>query len=174
MPTNGYNINGSAFLGGLLGSMLVSILLIGLVYYILLVIAGWKIFVKAGEKGWKSLIPIYNTYIFYKIVAMEKWFWALLIGSFAISFVTSLMGQGTTVNTIDTSNGAGVFAAILTFCFSIFAIVVSVYYAIRTSKAFGHGAGFAVGLFLLQGLFLLILGFDKSKYNAKLVKSWRK
>lgn len=27
---------------------------------ILLIVAQWKIFTKAGEKGWKSIIPIYN------------------------------------------------------------------------------------------------------------------
>ena len=166
--------DGSSFLGGLLGGMLVTISIFALFYYILLVIAGWKVFEKAGEKGWKSLIPIYNTYIFYKIVAMEKWFWILLIVSFVISLITSLMGQGTTVDTINVSTGTGVFAAFLTFCMSIFAIVVSVFYSIRTAKAFGHGTGFAVGLILLQGIFLMILGFDKSKYNAKLVKSWNK
>ena len=35
--------------------------------YVLLVIADWKIFAKAGEAGWKSLIPIYNLYVLCKI-----------------------------------------------------------------------------------------------------------
>ena len=61
MPTT----NGLAFAGGVLGGMLATATVIALIYYILLVVAGWKIFEKAGEKGWKSLIPIYNTYIFY-------------------------------------------------------------------------------------------------------------
>ena len=39
-----------------------------LVVYVLLVIADWKIFSKAGEEGWKSLIPIYNMYILFKII----------------------------------------------------------------------------------------------------------
>lgn len=38
-----------------------------LVSYVLLAIAGWKMFEKAGEAGWKALIPIWNTYILYKI-----------------------------------------------------------------------------------------------------------
>ena len=36
--------------------------------YLFLVIANWKIFSKAGQAGWKSLIPIYNVYILFKIV----------------------------------------------------------------------------------------------------------
>lgn len=29
--------------------------------------ATWRIFVKAGEPGWASLIPVYNTYVLFKI-----------------------------------------------------------------------------------------------------------
>ena len=162
----------AAFAGGILGGMFAFLVTCGLLYYILMVIAGWKIFAKAGEKGWKSLIPLYNTYIFYKIVGMKKWFWAILISSFAISFLTSLMGQGTQLQTMDFSTGAGAFAGILTIAFAIFALVVSIIYAMRTSKAFGHGNWFAAGLFFLPGIFLLILGFGKSKYHKKVVKSW--
>lgn len=41
-------------------------------------IAGlWKIFEKAGEKGWKALIPIYNYYIWLKIVK-RPWWWIFI------------------------------------------------------------------------------------------------
>ena len=35
---------------------------------ILSLIAWWKIFTKAGEAGWKAIIPIYNAYIMFKII----------------------------------------------------------------------------------------------------------
>ncbi len=38
----------------------------------------WKIFEKAGEKGWKALIPIYNYYIWLKIIK-RPWWWILII-----------------------------------------------------------------------------------------------
>ena len=44
-----------------------SIIISGAVIVITL-IAQWKIFTKAGESGWKSIIPIYNLYILCKIV----------------------------------------------------------------------------------------------------------
>lgn len=50
-----------------LGVMLFSILAIGMVLLILQVIANWKIFTKAGESGWKSIIPIYNSVVLFKI-----------------------------------------------------------------------------------------------------------
>lgn len=51
---------------GFAGTMLVW-LLFALAAGVLLIIAQWRIFSKAGEPGWASLIPIYNTYILYKI-----------------------------------------------------------------------------------------------------------
>ena len=35
--------------------------------YIIFMIAAWNIFEKAGEAGWKAIIPIWNVYILYKI-----------------------------------------------------------------------------------------------------------
>ncbi|MGN1022071.1 MAG: DUF5684 domain-containing protein [Lachnospiraceae bacterium] len=47
--------------------------------YVLLVIANWKIFEKAGEPGWMSLIPILNSYIFFKITWGNGWFFLLTL-----------------------------------------------------------------------------------------------
>ncbi|MBR3131726.1 signal peptidase I [Candidatus Saccharibacteria bacterium] len=38
---------------------------------VLVYIAQWKIFKKAGKEGWKALIPIYNTYTLLQILNME-------------------------------------------------------------------------------------------------------
>lgn len=41
-------------------------------------IAGlWKIFEKSGEKGWKALIPVYNYYIWLKILK-RPWWWIFI------------------------------------------------------------------------------------------------
>ena len=52
-----------------------------LVYIIFLIatIAGmWKTFEKAGEAGWKAIIPIYNLIVLMKIIR-KPWWWALLM-----------------------------------------------------------------------------------------------
>ncbi|MGL5892556.1 MAG: DUF5684 domain-containing protein, partial [Bacteroidia bacterium] len=38
----------------------------------------YKIFEKAGEKGWKALIPGYNFYVWLKILK-KPWWWLILI-----------------------------------------------------------------------------------------------
>jgi hypothetical protein len=53
------------------------------ILYVICLVGIWKIFVKAGEKGWKSLIPIYNTIVLLKIIG-KPWWWILL---FFIPFV---------------------------------------------------------------------------------------
>jgi hypothetical protein len=40
----------------------------GIIVGVLLLIAVWKILTKAGEKGWKAIIPFYNMYTLVKVV----------------------------------------------------------------------------------------------------------
>jgi hypothetical protein len=46
---------------------MVPVYLFSLVIGVLAIVAMWKIFTKAGEPGWASIVPIYNTYILTKI-----------------------------------------------------------------------------------------------------------
>jgi hypothetical protein len=53
-------------------------------------IAGYRVFKKAGEAGWKSLIPIYNLYIFLKIIHRPSW-WIVLYFVPLLNLVISLI-----------------------------------------------------------------------------------
>ena len=39
----------------------------------------WKIFVKAGEPGWASIVPFYNTYVLFKITWGNGWLFLLAL-----------------------------------------------------------------------------------------------
>lgn len=52
-------------------------LIIILAIAVLMVVAQWKVFTKAGQPGWAALIPIYNLYIMTKI-AGKPGYWTLL------------------------------------------------------------------------------------------------
>lgn len=39
----------------------------------LLIVPFWKLFTKAGQSGWKTLIPIYNVYIMVEIAGLPWW-----------------------------------------------------------------------------------------------------
>jgi hypothetical protein len=56
-----------------------------IVFYI---VAGWKVFVKAGEPGWGVFVPFYNLYLICKIAGRPEW-WLIL---FFIPFVNIAIG----------------------------------------------------------------------------------
>jgi hypothetical protein len=41
--------------------------------------AYWKFFAKAGQPGWKALVPIYNIFVFLKLIRKPWWWFFLLI-----------------------------------------------------------------------------------------------
>ena len=63
-------------------------IIFGLIIALLLIVAMWKVFTKAGQPGWASIIPIYNLYIWCKIVGRPGW-WILLM---LIPFVNIIVG----------------------------------------------------------------------------------
>ena len=52
---------------------------ISFVISIITIVSMWKIFTQNGEKGWKSIIPIYNIYILLRIVGLPSWYLLLYI-----------------------------------------------------------------------------------------------
>lgn len=55
---------------------------------VLIIVADWVIFSKAGKPGWASIIPIYNTIVFLQIVGRPIWWFILLL----IPFVNIVVG----------------------------------------------------------------------------------
>ncbi|MDZ4186110.1 MAG: DUF5684 domain-containing protein [Desulfuromonadales bacterium] len=49
----------------------------GLLFILLIIASFWKVFEKAGEAGWKSLIPIYNLFVLLRIAGCPSW-WLLM------------------------------------------------------------------------------------------------
>ena len=144
--------------GGLLGGMLASTLIFALAFNILLIVAWWKIFTKAGEAGWKSIIPIYNIYIFCRIIGINFWIYA-----FGIPIVLSILYTVAVGNAADASKLTA-FGTIMTIVYVAYYIFFDIYIAIKLGDAFKKGAGFKIGLVLLPNIFLLILAFGAAKY----------
>ena len=127
-------------------------IVISLAIFVLLIIAQWMILVKAGEGGWKILIPFYGTYTMYKICWKTMWFWILLAGGIVCGILTAVAPD---------------VGGILSIIFLVFAAVIEIIHTCKLSKAFGHGGGYAVGLIFLPEIFYPIIGFGKSQYVGK-------
>lgn len=146
---------GIGLLAGGIAGFIASFGILLIAFYVLLIIAWWKIFVKAGEKGWKSLIPFYNVYILFKIFWDTKTFWTFICIYLGCSIIASIL----------TNFNIAVIPGIINLGAAIYALVIDILLSIRESKSFGHGGGFAVGLIFLPNIFALILGFNKDKYK---------
>jgi hypothetical protein len=55
----------------------VLVIIIPLALVIFVIAALWKVFEKAGQPGWASIIPFYNSYVILKIAGKPGW-WLLL------------------------------------------------------------------------------------------------
>ncbi len=114
---------------------IIAIIIIALL--ILQIIGMWKVFTKAGEKGWKAIIPFYNMAILYKISGMSPYLVFVYLG-LLVPFVNIIVA-----------------AAIG---------VMSLYQVINLSKAFNKSTGFTVAIILVPFIAYLMLGFGKSEY----------
>ncbi|MCW3467707.1 DUF5684 domain-containing protein [Chitinophaga nivalis] len=104
-----------------------SILLVPFICFALLcsifsLICWWKIFQKAGYRGWESIIPIYGALILLRIIG-KPWWWLLLylipgvniiFGIWTLNLLSLSFGQGTGF-TLGLVFLGFIFAAILAF-----------------------------------------------------------
>lgn len=127
-----------AAVGGIFGAlagMAMIMTIAGIIVWVLTIIANWKIFTKAGEEGWKSIIPIYNMVVLFRVAGISPW-WVL-----------------------------GYLAAIIPGIGALVCAGITIYAMIKLAQAFGKSTGFAVGLILLNTIFVLILGLGSSEYQ---------
>ena len=121
-------------IGEAFGAFMGIIMVVSLVVAALQLVAMWKVFTKAGEKGWKSIIPIYNVVILFKISGISPW----LILVYLVSFIP--------------------------FVGWIAVLALTIYQAYSLSKSFGKDVAYTFGLWLLPTIFYMILGFGSSEY----------
>ncbi|MBR1599800.1 MAG: hypothetical protein IJ661_12940 [Lachnospiraceae bacterium] len=137
-----------------LGGLLLVIGIISLIWLVIWIVANWQIFKKAGEPGWKCIIPYYNTYTQFGFTWNTNMFWVYLGLSLMPTILQFLLGRD------------NAFVALISFVFGIALIVIGVMAIHKLSKAFGHGVGFTLGLIFLNPIFVLILAFGSSEYQG--------
>ena len=142
----------------------VGILYVILIYAILLtpvvalqVAARWLILDKAGDKGWKALIPFYGKYTLFKLVWDKNVYWFSLIFSLLFCATVLLLRNPAALINLPVW---------LTLCIVTCAVcmIFSIFLQIHLAKAFQLNGGFAVGLIFVNTVFMCILGFGRAKY----------
>jgi uncharacterized membrane protein YhaH (DUF805 family) len=70
--------------------LMAGILIFSLAIAVISIASMWKIFAKAGQPGWASLVPIYNAYVLLKVCGKPGWWLALMLIPF-VNFVVCVI-----------------------------------------------------------------------------------
>lgn len=113
------------------------VILIASIIAIIQIIGMWKVFTKAGEKGWKAIIPFYNLAILYKISGMSPYLVFIYIG---------------------------LFIPVINIFASFALAIITLYQKVNLMKAFKASTGLTVAMLMVPFVTYLILGFGNSEY----------
>lgn len=145
---------GQAALGGIgagiiIGGVCCMMMMLYAIIAVLQVVSIWFMYEKAGDRGWKAIIPFYGDYTMYKLTWNKSVFWIVLVIA-VISGVFSAIGQS--------------WAIWIAFVAAIAYMVIYIISKYKIAKAFGHGIGYTLGLIFLGEIFYPIIGFGSSEY----------
>lgn len=129
---------------GILGILLIPVIIIS----VFMIIANFKLYKKAGEEGWKCLIPYYNTWTECTFLGINtNWVWILLGSSFVLGFLDGLLD---------------------TTLFSYVSYAITLYFnvlrSVSMAQSFGKDTGFGMGILFLPIVFIPMLAFGKAEY----------
>ncbi|MBQ4062289.1 MAG: hypothetical protein IJD14_05515 [Christensenellaceae bacterium] len=148
---------------GLIAEMIWLFAVLGTVFVLLMIIARWRLFKKAGVGGWKSIVPVYNVYTLFKIAWRVKYFWVMII--------FQVLSVAITVPAIYNGREPMFFIKLLSALLMVITQIISVLMNFKLSRAYGHGFFFGLMLWIFPTLFTLILGLGGSKYVGPINKN---
>ncbi len=120
------------------------------------VIALWRVFAKAGERGFASLIPYYSDYVIYKL----SWDRQAFLNFILYEILSLILGCLADV----LPDVIGLALGICSMIAGMTALVYEIRVSVKLASSFGKGASFGWGIVLLPAVFLSILGFGEAKY----------
>lgn len=150
-----YSTAGAGVAGGLIAGILmfmVVIIIISLVIAILKLIGTWKMLTKAGESGWKSLIPFYNQWTLCKVAGISP-YWVLEI--IVVSMINSVLSG---------ILGSNVISGILSLIVYANTIYFWVILSISLAKSFGKDTGFGVATVFFSFITYPMMGMGSATY----------
>ncbi len=91
--------------------------IISLAIAILMIVGIWRIFTKAGQPGWGSIIPVYNLYLML-VVAQKPVWWIILFFIPFVNIIVSLLLWLTVAERFGKSAGFGIGLWLVPFIFA--------------------------------------------------------
>ncbi len=123
-----YNYVTTTALTGIALATYIITLLICAAIGVFTLICQWKVFKKAGKKGWEAIIPIYNIIVTLEIAELPLWYIILAFIPFANIYLVFKMNIEI-AHKFNKSTGFGVFLAFFSFIgLAILAFDKNIYY----------------------------------------------
>ncbi len=133
---------------------------------VLQVISQWKLFEKAGEHGWASLIPVYNYFVMAKIATGNYLIGWIYLGISVVYMVFSAVA-GFMLEFFSDSEAAGfayIILMLMAFAIMIPVCVIAGYVSYMFGKSYGKPTAWNVCMIFFSPILMIIMGFDKNTY----------
>ena len=132
--------------------LLIPLGIIGFILRILRIIALRKAFEKAWEGWWKALVPVYSSYIKYKLAEIKNWFRCTLLVALIIWIIAvCIPNQENLINNIGCA---------ITW-------IIYIVMLFKFARKYGWGVCTSILFVLFYPICILILGFGNSQYEWK-------
>ena len=157
-----------AALAGAYSASFTMVLLIALACWVLMIIARWRIFTKAGEAGWKSIIPVYGDYVQWRIGWKKTgMFWAV-IALVVVGIILIVASGAVATNAAGklVSTGGGNFITIIGLVCILAAWIIELIAVYKLFASFGKGVGWFILFIFFSYIVLMVLSFGSSEYQG--------
>lgn len=144
-------------------SLVMMLLYLGV--FVFSIVIMWKMYSKAGEAGWKCLIPFYSSYILCKIARKTKMFILILISAL-VAVISCATLFGGMFEMILSGGESGISSFFVSMFVVFIAAIVSgiaqciVYY--NVGKCFGMGSLFNVLMIFFTPICIAIIAFNRN------------
>jgi hypothetical protein len=149
---SGFTNEETAWIIWIFAGMWIAGLLVALVFGILAIIALWKAFTRAWEGGWKAIIPVYNTYIQFKLADMKNWFWYMILIAFIFGVVAACLPD---------------YKDLITNIWYVVSWIIGIVASFKFARKYGWWVFASILFVLFYPICILVLGFGNYPYEWK-------
>lgn len=131
--------------------------------------AKWRVFQKMGYEGWKSLIPVYETFLTFKAIYGNGWMMLVLIAPFVMALpISIIMAIGMFLSN-EATGIIGVPVMIIGLLLGVASAVLPVIFTIKLNfdmaRAFRQSKAFGFGLWLVNPVMMVVLAFSNASFR---------